>query len=136
MKRMYSQEELENIIRALIPESTNSHVYSLSKSTGNSDAGSQTTVYFVADKDIDSASDLVADDIHNHVIGVNYHEWNNSTYSTLYVSLGNFGTKSNGQINFYRIKQTTETDTDVFGGISDSNISLATLKTYTLTKLV
>lgn len=136
MKRMYSQEELENIIRALIPESTNSHVYSLTKSTGDSTTGSQTTVYFVADKDITTASDLVADDIHNKVIGVNYHEWDSTADDALWVSLGNFGTKSNGQINFYRIKQTTESDTDVFGGITDSNISLATLKTYTLTKLV
>lgn len=135
MRRMYSQSQLEAIIRGLIPETSNTHVYALNKDDTGASAGSQTTVYFVSDKEITSASDITAEDIYNKVIGVNHHEWLEDAYSDLWVSLGNFATKANGQINFYRIKQRDDGG-EKFAGISDSNISLATLKTYTLTKLV
>ena len=133
MKRMYSKQEVEAIVQALLPTPTLTHVYSLYKGEGiDTSTGSQTTVYFVSNKDITSASDLTKEDIHNKVIGINYHEWNEDAYSDLWVSLSNFSTKTNGQVNFYRIKDRDGS----YAGITDSNISLATLKTYTLTKLV
>lgn len=137
MRRMFSKTQLEAIVQGLIPEILYTHVYSLSKSSGNSTTGSLTTVYFVSDKNIENASALVATDIHNKVIGVNYNEWDSSDVETLWVSLGSFETKSSGQVNFYRIKQVeNESNELVFDGITDTNISLSTLKSYTLTKLI
>lgn len=133
MRRMYSKPQLEAIIQALIPESSNTHVYSLYKGEGiGTTTGSQTTVYFVSDKNIENASDITAEDINGKVIGVNHHEWISEAYDDLYVSLGNFATDADGKINFYRIMQRS----DAYNGIIDSNITLETLKTYTLTKLV
>lgn len=135
MKRMYSKQEVEAIVSALLPTPIETHVYSLYKGEGiGTTTGSQTTVYFVSNKDITSASDLIKEDIHNKVIGINYHEWDNSDSDAplLWVALGNFATDSNGKLNFYRVK---DKDT-VYDGITDVNVTLATLKTYTLTKLV
>lgn len=133
MKRMYSKQEVEAIVRALLPTPIETHVYSLYKGEGIGTAtGSQTTVYFVSNKDIENASYLTAEDINGKVIGVNYHEWASEAYEALWVSLGNFATDSNGKINFYRIKDRDGS----YDGITDVNVTLATLKTYTLTKLV
>ena len=135
MKRMYSKQEVEAIVSALLPTPIETHVYSLDKGEGiGTTTGSQSTVYFVSNKDITSASDLIKEDIHNKVIGINYHEWDNSDSDAplLWVSLGNFATDSNGKLNFYRVKDKD----NVYDGITDVNVTLATLKTYTLTKLV
>ncbi len=133
MRRMYSQSQLETIVEGLIPETSNTHVYSLYKGVGiGTDTGSQTTIYFVSDKDITNVENLVAEDIYNKVIGVNYHEWASAANDDLWVSLSNFATDSNGKVNFYRIKERDGS----YAGITDVNITLTTLKTYTLTKLV
>lgn len=130
---MYSKNQLEAIVEGLIPETSNTHVYSLYRAEGvGTDTGSQTTVYFVSDKDITNVENLVADDINGKVIGFNYYEWAIDAYDDVWVALGNFTTDSNGKINYYRIKDRDGS----YKGITNSNITLETLKTFTLTKLV
>ena len=132
MKRMYSQEELEAIVRALLPVPYETHVYALNQSTSSASASKETTVYIVSNKDIASASDLVADDINGKVIGVNYYEDSTDSYDDIWVGLSHFSTNSSGVVTFHRIKDRNGS----YAGITATNIELATLKTFTLTKLV
>lgn len=129
---MYSQSQLEAIVEGLIPETSNTHVYALNQSTSSASASKETTVYIVSDKDIASASDLVADDINGKVIGVNYYEEKLDAYDDIWVGLSHFSTNSNGVVTFHRVKDRNGS----YAGITATNITLATLKTYTLTKLV
>ena len=132
MRRMYSKSQIEEIAGKMVEENA-LHVYSLNKTTSSSNTDKETTIYIVSDKDITSASDLVADDINGKVIGVNYYEEDSSGETDdIWVGLSHFSTNAIGVVTFHRIKDSDES----YAGISATNVTLATLKTYTLTKLV
>ena len=132
MRRMYSKNQLEEIVGKIVEENA-IHVYSLSKITSSANTDKETVIYIVSDKDIASASDLVADDINGKVINVNYYEEDSSGETDdIWVGLSHFSTNASGVVTFHRIKDSDES----YAGISATNVTLATLKTYTLTKLV